>query len=934
MPDPAARVEAKPLAVVNGSTNHTAEGAGATASPWTPLATSREVFMVRSCLRHPGALTAALSVAALAACSPAPSTSSRTSEALEPGGSSHARTSAGPLAARRISSSTDLIGGLRAAGALGDYYLGNDQIRVIVQDIDHAAQFYIFGGNIIDADVVRATGEPGQDLLAEFFLDLNLTHTAEPFRIEVIEDGSDGQEARIRVTGTDFPWPILPGHDPVEPMPTLITQDYVLHPGEKFVTLETTVQNTGTRSIDLLKAELLLVGSSLSMSAQGVEPGNIVGKTKYLTMKGSQTVGASYAYVPDKGSMIIPFEDAAQTGALLDNTRLRPGQGHTWKRYFVVGDRDAASATDTIFAMKGEKTGTLAGTAVDPGGSPVVDATIVVVDADGKYVTQCLTRSDGSFHAEVPPGDVTLQVSAYGRASMTSSPYTVTVGRTTNAALTLAPQGRLAFQSVDAAGKACPVRATLSRVGGGTTYVPSYRGGETVAVVPGDYMVTLSRGPEYSIAQYNVTVPSDGTLVKVPAASPAVLNRVIDTTGWISGDFHLHQVNSTDSWTLLETRVTSLLAEGVEVGVPTDHDHVTDLGPTLSAMGLTGQLVTGVGDEVSIVDYGHFNYFPIAVDFDDTAAMRQVDGTQYWFSEENAPLSASELFMKMRENPVDTVIQINHPRSDSMGYFSMIGYDADTGRGIREPLATDFDAIEVKTDVFGDDSLLPDYFSLINQGLRVTAMGNSDAHRGLAENGYPRTYMRVANDTPQATTIQDVVSAIKGGHASVSSGVFVDLKAKAGTSSAGPGDTLTAAGNAVTLSAVLQCPAWTTMSHFMVYANGQPLGLVANGSGWEESSSGETTLPLAPVLSGGRYQQTLSIAVQPARDTYYLLVAWGDGALPLSGDPTLGYTSPVYVDVDGLGFNPPGLAAGVGAAPEAPRGYRPKYTECGDEAGE
>ena len=43
---------------------------------------------------------------------------------------------------------------------------------------------------------------------------------------------------------------------------------------------------------------------------------------------------------------------------------------------------------------------------------------------------------------------------------------------------------------------------------------------------------------------------------------------------------------------------------GVEVGVPTDHDHVTDLGPAIADLGVTGQLVTGVGNEVSVLDYG------------------------------------------------------------------------------------------------------------------------------------------------------------------------------------------------------------------------------------------------------------------------------------------------------------------------------------------
>jgi len=832
------------------------------------------------------------------------------------------------LVAREITSSADLIGGVRAAGRLGDYYLANDRIRVIIQDIDHGAQFYIFGGNIIDADIIREEGAPGKDLLGEFFVDLNLTHALEPTDITVLQDGSDGEEARIRVTGVGFPWPLFPPKEPISALPIEITQDYTLHPGEANVTIDTTVVNVGSSSISLLEAEVLLLGSSLQLNAEGLPPGEIVGPTRYLAAQGTETIGATYAFAPDSGRMTIVFEDAAQTGAILGSSRLRPGQSVTWRRHFFIGDRDVASTTDAFYAQGRDPVGRLEGTVFTSDVIPIVDAHITVLDTDGNYLTECLSDDEGRFEANLPPGEISLRITSEGRSDEAVGPYTIVAGNTSMTTAVLGPQGRLIFQAVDETGEPCPVRATLIHADGTRTYASSPRGGDEVALIPGTYQVTLSRGPEYSIAQYSVEVPPDGALVTVPATGAAVLSRVIDTTGWISGDFHLHQKNSDDSWTLFENRITMLLAEGVEVGVPTDHDHITDFGPTLEAMGLTGQLVTGVGDEVSIVDYGHFNYFPIQIDPADPDA---VDGTKFYFGDDNMVLTASELFARMRENPGQEVIQINHPRSDAMGYFSMIGYNANTGVAIREPLATDFDALEIKGDVFGEDSILMDYFSLINQGLTVAAMGNSDAHRGRADNGYPRTYIRVADDRTETTTIQEVVASIHGGHTTVAAGIYATLTAEANAMTAEPGDVLEAEGGAITLTARLQCPTWMAMDQLILYGNGVPVALLPDGrGGYVADGTGDTQLTLNPSVVGGRYEQSLRISVVPEVDTHYAIVAWGNGSLGIvSGDQALGYTSPIYVDTDGGGFTAPGFGSAVGPAPEPPPGYWRKPDACG-----
>ena len=77
--------------------------------------------------------------------------------------------------AGRVNSPMELIGGPGALGAVGDYLLANDKVRVIIQDKGWSRGFGVFGGGIIDADIVRpgtqssAAGGTGRDNFGEAF---------------------------------------------------------------------------------------------------------------------------------------------------------------------------------------------------------------------------------------------------------------------------------------------------------------------------------------------------------------------------------------------------------------------------------------------------------------------------------------------------------------------------------------------------------------------------------------------------------------------------------------------------------------------------------------------------------------------------------------------------------------------------------------------
>ncbi len=104
---------------------------------------------------------------------------------------------------RKVAGDTDLIGGPAAQGRKGDWALANKRVRFIIQADDRHSGPCPWGGNVIDADIVRAKGEPGQDNLGEYCPLINLGRTFRGKTFEVLNDGSNGGPAILAVTGAD-----------------------------------------------------------------------------------------------------------------------------------------------------------------------------------------------------------------------------------------------------------------------------------------------------------------------------------------------------------------------------------------------------------------------------------------------------------------------------------------------------------------------------------------------------------------------------------------------------------------------------------------------------------------------------------------------------------------------------------------------------------
>lgn len=161
------------------------------------------------------------------------------------------------LRAKPIENRFELVGGPVAMADVGDFLLENDQIRVAILGARRSPGPGVYGGSLVDADLRRPdprfASATGRDRFAESFPVANLL-VPDPAATEVFvaKDGSDGQEAIVRVEGDGgFLFQALGVLETQEDLLGLLFDgikprlrfrtDYILRPGERFVTIRTTL---------------------------------------------------------------------------------------------------------------------------------------------------------------------------------------------------------------------------------------------------------------------------------------------------------------------------------------------------------------------------------------------------------------------------------------------------------------------------------------------------------------------------------------------------------------------------------------------------------------------------------------------------------------------------------------------------------------------
>ncbi|MSP61467.1 MAG: hypothetical protein EXR72_14195 [Myxococcales bacterium] len=454
-----------------------------------------------------------------------------------------------------------------------------------------------------------------------------------------------------------------------------------------------------------------------------------------------------------------------------------------------------------------------------------------------------------------------------------------------------------------------------------------------VPVPAGTYDLIITRGPEYEAVGMTITIAA-GEVRKITAE----LDRSVDTGGWLSADMHVHVNRSFDSKMPLDRRVISMVSNGVEMIVTTDHNVNTDLAPWIAALGYDADTVGSVvGNEFNFAE-GHGGAYPVPYD-----ANHAYGGAPPWTPTCNGMVvgincePAAKAFGTMHAKiPGVTVVTVNHPwwPMGDLGYFTNIEWGAGTSHPLPAPLATAgaFDAIELLngywTVASAEAALVADWFYLLGQGVKVAAVASSDTHRiNWVRAGWPRTWLRLPTDRPGEVTGEMLATAIRKQRAIASTGPFVTFTVDGGEI----GDTVKRAGpGQVKVAITVDAPGWIAVDSVRVFVNGV------------EKHNFKVTPGLRPVFQAS-FNEPLLV------DSWIVVLA--SGQKPMPGDIVGEYTqvqhgidmlpwaitNPIYVVLGGQKFRPPGWQ---GAPMELPlpelrrRGPLEVPVDCEPGAGE
>ncbi len=580
---------------------------------------------------------------------------------------------------------------------------------------------------------------------------------------------------------------------------------------------------------------------------------------------------------------------------------------HLERRLWVGRNDDVASVTDALFA---DAPG-LRARVEDPATAVHID------DPRGRPISMVRPDPQGRIAARLPPGRYQLRIHAPG------APETrVEVDHPS-------PSGELALPRIPTARVVLPRGQPMRLVFRGETGTPDpiFRsdgldlriGGETgpsslesgdvvlvggpgdptdVALAPGRYRVYAVRGPEHSVTEAVLEVPTSGR-VTLEIAAPA---RLFDLPDWVSADLHVHTGASFDSALPPTWQIGAFHAAAVDLIVATEHDRVVDPQPAIDALGLSDALIGVTGVEITSefkggaapFSNGHSNAFPVrARPLRNRGGAPQAEGRRL-----------RDVWAELRAAGTP-ILQLNHPRSspdpaDNQSYLSHLAVEGrpfDPALPLTAPVHRhfvevgpdglrdlDFDAMELLNGSNQPAYLRgrADWFSLLLQGERRTGTANSDSHRLGEPAGLPRNYVQVPAPG-QARQTRTLLEQVRRGALFGTTGPLLQVR----LDEARLGDLH--AGADATLHVVVRAAPWVPVSELRVYVN----GTLAEARAIEAPAS--LQLPLHFPADG-----FVTVEVEGEADDRYAAVA--PGFAPFA------FTNPIFVDADGDGtWRAPGL---------------------------
>lgn len=601
-----------------------------------------------------------------------------------------------------------------------------------------------------------------------------------------------------------------------------------------------------------------------------------------------------------------------------DSVSIDPGKEVLIERFLAVGT-SALQAWGYAAEKRGDKLGKVTGTISDKDGQPVGTGRLLV--KLGNSEVWAYPDSSGKVDLLLPAGELEAAAQDIGRENAAVA-LSVKEGGTTTFQSVMTPAAKVVFKITDEQGRSLPCKAMFEGVNG--TPQPdlgpvmrahgckdqwhSETGSFSVALPAGSYKVRVVRGLEYRSIVQDVTIAPGK-----PANVTGVLQRVVDTKGWISADFHNHSTQSGDNICGTDDRLINIGAENIELAPTTEHNRFYDWEPHIKKLGLEPWIKTVKGIELT-GRRQHFNSFPFEPD-----PYLQDGGAPEW--NDDPRITAITLRRHQGENPTRW-IQFNHPDLSNMfhdrdgdgiadggfvGVGQLIdGLETQNGNETNILEGAPYRITRAPGSLTSRASQVREFLwlQLLNQGLRATAVAVADAH-AVYGNGVAGwlTYLPSSTDNPAEISWDELSPKAKGGQILLTNGPFLSVKTPDGQ---GPGAEVNAAGS-IRLHVKVQCTDWVGIDRVQILVNSRP-----------DPKLNFTRATHAKMFKDGVVQFDNNIDVPLQKDAHLIVVAMGENGDLAGGYGTssqakmkpCAYINPIYVDVDGHGFTANGDTLG------------------------
>jgi hypothetical protein len=305
----------------------------------------------------------------------------------------------GAVSAYQINSPAALLSGEYADGQIDDYMMENGWIAALISDIGHTGVYDVNGGVILDAGMSGARIDALGELYTYF--DDDWPRQAVYNSIAIIDDGSGGGPAVIRVEGFDSDDPDLD-----------VITDYSLADETAYVTITTTVTNTGTAVYPSFE-----LGDAFHWGAcEKYAPGYgyaIPESTSGIWLAGTADE-IYYGYTSPPETLWGPH-GGYWSDMNVATASLGPGDDATYTRHLIMKSHDLARAVTVIHQLWDTPVGCVVCSVTTNGGSePIPGAIVEAYDTVDAPYLQMKTDPSGWAMATLPPGDWQLVASADG----------------------------------------------------------------------------------------------------------------------------------------------------------------------------------------------------------------------------------------------------------------------------------------------------------------------------------------------------------------------------------------------------------------------------------------------------------------------------------------------------------------------------------------